>query len=70
MRYADVEYLGTMYRDAEFVNGKWYFEGLPGEVYSFTFQDRIKRLNDLQQTPRHKRSIAAPGGRLFGVKMR
>ena len=67
MRYGDVEYLGIVYKDAEFVNGTWYFEQLPGEVYAFTFQERVKSTNDLQTTPRHRRNVPVPDDRMFGA---
>ena len=66
MLYADVEYFGIKYLDAEFVDGKWYYERRIGEVYDFLFQDRVKLLNEPQDKPRHRKKILH-AVRLFGV---
>ena len=65
MSYADVMYLGIEYLDAEFVNGKWFYERSIGEVYDFLFQNRVKLLNQPQEKPRHGGG-KRPAVRLFG----
>lgn len=57
MLYADVEYFGTVYRDAKYVNGRWYFDRRLGRSSAFTFPSRVKLLNELQPQPRHRLKI-------------
>ncbi len=58
MTYADVDYLGIVYRDAEYINGLWYFQREPGEMHAFIYQERVKQLNPPQPKPRHRRKPA------------
>lgn len=64
-KYADVEYFGAQYKDAECLNGVWYRESPLGEVHSFPEQKAIKVLNDPQPDPRHRHRTVPPRVRVF-----
>jgi hypothetical protein len=65
MRYADVEYFGVLYKDAEFLNRRWYFERRHGEVTAFKFQTRVKLLTEPSDQPRYRNKLR-PRVRIFG----
>jgi hypothetical protein len=51
--YADVEYFGEIYLDAELVDGVWFFEDMYGGVYSFVGQRRVNPQNPPEPERRH-----------------
>ena len=51
--YADVEYLGRVYLDAEFHSGEWWFENFDGVLIPFLQRDRVKPVNEPQHRRRH-----------------
>ncbi len=59
--YADVEYFGIVYRDAELVAGTWYFQSPHAGLCAFAFQDRVKPLHEPQPQPRLRRTSKAAG---------
>ncbi|HZR66857.1 MAG TPA: hypothetical protein VFA85_17080 [Terriglobales bacterium] len=44
--FADVEYFGTVYRDAELINGQWYFDRPLGGITCFALQRRVRPLHE------------------------
>lgn len=60
--YADAEYFGIEYRDIELVNGRWYFRRPLGRRSAFTFQSRVKLLNEPQPKPRYRTPLQRASG--------
>jgi hypothetical protein len=63
--YADVEYIGTVYWDAERIDGVWYFEDVSAGFHAFGQQDWVRQLSDLSKVRRHSPSQSGhtqPGG--------
>jgi hypothetical protein len=53
--YADVEYLGLVYLDAELKEDCWFFEDSNGGVFPFLMQTSVHAVNSLSSKPRHPR---------------
>jgi hypothetical protein len=51
--FADVEYKGFVYFDAEFIKGKWYFESGDGIFQPFFTQEAVKLVTKPQNHRRH-----------------
>jgi hypothetical protein len=51
--YADVEYFGSVYLDAELTDDEWHFEDWMGAVHPFALQDRVHLVNEPQLYRRH-----------------
>ena len=51
--YADVEYFGEIYLDAELMDGVWFFEDMFGGVYPFVAQRRVNPQNRPEPERRH-----------------
>ena len=51
--YADVEYFGRRYLDAEFADGQWCFECFDGALVPFNIQSRVNAVTTLSAWRRH-----------------
>jgi hypothetical protein len=51
--FADVEYKGLVYFDAELIEDKWYFESGDGIFQSFFKQEAVKAVTTPQRFRRH-----------------
>lgn len=58
--YADVEYLGSVYLDAELIENNWYCEDLCGVVHPFTVQYQVRPVNMPQVLRRYSPSWSGP----------
>jgi hypothetical protein len=57
--YADVEYFGTVYKDAEQVAGVWYFQDMNGAMVRFLVQWRVGVLSTPHPVPSWAKSTEA-----------
>ena len=65
MLYADVEYFGEIYLDAELVGCVWFFEDMFGGIYPFVAQHRVYPQNPPEPERRHP---ANESGHVVAVK--
>ena len=58
--FADVEYLGWFYQDAERIDGQWCLEDGKGGFYPFQIQLRVNPVNEPSSVRRHTSEASGP----------